>query len=147
MKKFCFILIIIASFNVNYGQTYTIDNTFNPTDNGIYNQFVGLYGTILNNGKILTSEGIGTGGPPLLFGLFAVEPCIYRLNNDGSIDNSFAKVNLDYLTQRFFANPSQGNFITVNSNATGNGTELKSYNNNGIIDAAFNIPILSNNIS
>ncbi len=144
MKKFCFILIIIASFNVNYGQTYTIDNTFNPTDNGIYNQFVGLYGTILNNGKIITSEGIGTGGPPLLFGLFAVEPCIYRLNNDGSIDNSFAKVNLDYLTQRFFANPSQGNFITVNSNATGNGTELKSYNNNGIIDAAFNIPILSN---
>ncbi|WP_264558872.1 T9SS type A sorting domain-containing protein [Flavobacterium sp. N2270] len=145
MKKLYFILIIIASFNVNYGQTYTIDNTFNPTDNGIYNQFIGLYGTILNNGKILTSEGIGTRSPFFLDGPSALERCIYRLNNDGSVDNSFTKVNLDYLVKSFFANPNQGNFITVNNNVSGNSTELKSYNNNGIMDATFNVPILSRN--
>jgi uncharacterized delta-60 repeat protein len=132
MKKISILFILITS--IAFGQTYTIDNTFNPTDTGIYRQYVGKFGSLLNNGKILTVEGIGW-----------LNTDIYRLNSDGSIDNSFAKLNIPYSIDRFFANPIQGNFITVirNTNSNPENITLKRYDANGVEVSSFTSPIFT----
>jgi uncharacterized delta-60 repeat protein len=132
MKKISILFLLITS--MTFGQTYTIDNTFNPTDTGIYSQYVGKFGSLLNNGKILTVEGIGW-----------LNADIYRLNSDGSVDNSFSKLKIPYTIDRFFANPIQGNFITVirNTDSSPENITLKRYDANGVEISSFTSPIFT----
>ena len=132
MKKIIIFLILIHS--ITFAQTYTVDNTFNPSDTGVYSQYVGEFGTLLNDGKILTTEGYGLGYSD-----------IYRLNNDGSIDNSFSKLKIPYPIDDLFANPISGNFITVIGNLYSDSTTIKSYDANGVPVLYFTSPIFTKN--
>lgn len=127
MKKITIILIFISA--ISYGQTYSLDNTFNPSDTGVYSQYIGEYGVVLNNGKILTTGG-----------LEVINTDIYRLNSDGSVDNSFTKLNIPYSIDRFFANRILGNFITVKGSIDSEDTTLKSYDANGVEISSFTSP-------
>lgn len=127
MKKITILLIFISA--ISYGQTYSIDNTFNPSDKGVYSQYVGEFGAVLNNGKILTTEGFGRGYTD-----------IYRLNSDGSVDDSFAKLNIPYSIEHLFANRILGNFITVKGDIYSDDTTLKSYDANGVEISSFTSP-------
>lgn len=113
-------------------QTFDVDPSFNPSDQGKYHQHIGEYGVPLNSGKILTTDGIGWAYTK-----------IYRLNNDGSKDNSFSELSLPYSIEGFFANPIQGNCITVDSDSNYQTTTLQSYNliNNSLIPS-FSISVL-----
>lgn len=128
MKKITILFILIAS-NAQ-AQTFTVDNSFNPSDLGVYAQDLGKRGVILDNGKILTSRD-GTEG-------------IYRLNSDGSSDNSFTKTPEPLTTSAkfFFANKLSGNYIVpVNSQSSPDNTSLKSYNSDGSSSSSFTPPI------
>jgi hypothetical protein len=128
MKKITIIFILIAS--IAQAQTFTVDNTFNPSDLGVYAQDLGKWGVILDNGKILTSKD-GTKG-------------IYRLNSDGSEDNSFTKTPEPETTSAkiFFANKLSGNYIVpVNSQSSQDNTSLKSYNSDGSLNSSFSSPV------
>jgi uncharacterized delta-60 repeat protein len=127
MKKITIILIFITS--IGFGQTYSLDNTFNPSDTGVYSQYVGEYGVVLNSGKILTTGGLEVRNTD-----------IYRLNSDGSLDNSFTKLNIPYSIDRFFANRILGNFITVKGSIDSEDTTLKSYDANGVEISSFTSP-------
>lgn len=128
MKKIIILFILIAS--IAQAQTFTVDDTFNPSDLGVYAQDLGKWGVILDNGKILTSQD-GTKG-------------IYRLNSDGSADNSFTKTPEPQTTSAkiFFANKLSGNYIVpINSQSPPDNTSLKSYNSNGSLNSSFTSPI------
>lgn len=133
MKKITIAFILIASI-IN-AQTFTIDKTFNPSDLGIYSQDNGKWGIILDNGKILTSQD-GTEG-------------IYRLNSDGSADNTFTKTPGPLSSAKiFFANKTSGNYIVpFNIDGSPDATGLKSYNPNGSLNTSFSSPVLSYNSS
>jgi uncharacterized delta-60 repeat protein len=133
MKKITLILIFISTICI--GQTYTIDNNFNPSDTGIYSQIVGGDGVILNDGKILTIKGIGWGYAD-----------IYRLNTDGSKDTSFTELNLPYSIDRFFANSIQGNFITAKGTSNSDNTTLQCYDSNGLVVTSFSTPIFTKTV-
>lgn len=126
----------LCSLVVANAQTFTVDTTFNPSDTGVYHQFVGLYGTVLNNGKIITTENMISGAP---FDIGA-PGSIYRLNSDGSIDNSFTRIDVSDFVNQLFANTDQGNFITVILDSDTGSRKLKSYDNNGTVVAAFTSP-------
>ncbi|WP_163410073.1 T9SS type A sorting domain-containing protein [Flavobacterium ajazii] len=100
----------------------------------MYSQYVGKFGIPLNDGKILTTEGYGLGYRD-----------IYRLNNDGSIDNSFSKLQIPYPVDYLFANPISGNFITVMGNSYSDSTTIKSYDANGVPVSYFTSPIFTKN--
>ena len=136
MKKIYFLLMSLCSLVVANAQTFTVDTTFNPSDTGVYHQFVGLYGTVLNNGKIITTENMISGAP---FDIGA-PGSIYRLNSDGSIDNSFTRIDVSDFVNQLFANTDQGNFITVILDSDTGSRKLKSYDNNGTVVAAFTSP-------
>ncbi|MBC5836828.1 T9SS type A sorting domain-containing protein [Flavobacterium muglaense] len=132
MKKITILFILIVS--LTQAQTFTVDNRFNPSDLGVYAQDLGKWGVILDNGKILTSKD-GTEG-------------IYRLNSDGSADNSFTKTSEPLTTNAkfFFANKLSGNYIVpFNSQSSPDNTSLKSYNSDGSLSSSFTPPIFSYN--
>ncbi|WP_264537537.1 delta-60 repeat domain-containing protein [Flavobacterium sp. N1736] len=127
MKKITIVFILIAS--IAQAQTFTVDNTFNPSDLGVYSQNIGKWGIILDNGKILTSKDDTEG--------------VYRLNSDGSTDNSFTKTPGPLSSAKlFFANKTNGNYILpINVDAPSSSTILKSYNSNGSLNATFIPPV------
>ncbi|MGH2664390.1 T9SS type A sorting domain-containing protein [Flavobacterium sp.] len=128
MKKITLLFLIVSS--ISFGQNFVLDPTFNPSDTGIYTEEIGTKGVFLDNGKILTGQGFG------------MSPSIFRLNNDGSVDNTFPQLMIDYYIDRFFADKALGNFITTShSYDTNNEIALRSYNANGGLINSFTSPI------
>jgi uncharacterized delta-60 repeat protein len=134
MKKIAFTLFLFSS--IVFGQNYSIDNTFNPTDTGVFNQDIGSNGNILDNGKILS---LNNGTP------FLERKKLFRLNADGSIDNTFPTIISNYYIDGLFANKALGNFIISFINQSTNQINIKSYDANGIISSTFITPTFSYN--
>lgn len=131
MKKT--LLFLVFSLNL-YAQAPPLDNTFNASETGVYQQHIGRNGAVLPSGKILTSftEGNGTSSNVIL------------LNADGSLDNTFNS-NATYIASseiRIFPK-SDGKFITFTGSYDSYDPMLfKSFNADGTLDATFTQPVL-----
>lgn len=134
MKKIYFLFFFIAFLSQN-GIAQTIDNTFNPTDNGAYQQNIGTKSVLLPDGKLLSVYD-----NPLL----GINHKIIKLNSDGSVDPVFNYTDQSYIDE-IFVKPD-GKFVTTvfsHNEISGNST-IKSYNADGTINTGFTIPVFEN---
>ncbi|SHI73691.1 T9SS type A sorting domain-containing protein [Flavobacterium terrae] len=123
-----------------FSQNRTIDNTFNPSETGIFQQNIGRNGVLLPNGKILTVyhqiDGYSDGK-------------VILLNSDGSIDNSFScpasVVNVNNSADYKIYAKNDGSFLTLlgYSDSSGNNFSLKSFTSTGSLVSNFTSPQFS----
>lgn len=135
MKKIYFLLLFFAFLSQN-GSAQTIDNTFNPTDNGTYEQNIGINSVLLADGKLLAVYEHPTGILPYRK--------IVRLSADGSIDPTFNFTDQGYMSEIFVK--SDGKFmvpIDTYNDISGNMT-VKCYNADGSLNTGFTFPVFEN---
>ena len=130
MRNF-YLLILLLSLKI-IAQIPTIDNTFNTKDNGNYEQYIGSSSVLLPDGKLLS---VYDNSP---------NEKIVRLNQDGSIDNTFNYTDKTYSPKIFVK--SDGKFLAsiVNFNDIDGNTTIKSYNADGTLNVNYNIPKFKN---
>ncbi|CAM3693389.1 hypothetical protein FSS13T_15160 [Flavobacterium saliperosum S13] len=136
MKKIYFLLLFFAFLSQNgSAQSPTIDNSFNPNDNGTYQQNIGTKSALLPDGKLLSVYE----NPSI--GLFRD---IIRLNADGSIDETFNYTDQLYTNEIFVK--SDGKFLTTvdSYNEVSGNMTIKCYNADGSVNNSFAIPVFEN---
>ncbi|REH01919.1 T9SS type A sorting domain-containing protein [Flavobacterium aquicola] len=134
MKQIYF-LFFICCFNT-FAQLPEIDNSFNPNDNGVYDQYIGRGSIVLADGKLLTF--LNENNPQI----------IKRLNQDGSIDKTFNHTDNNYFIDNIFAKTNGDFALTIeNYNDIDNNWAVKYYNADGTVDKNFNIPVFNKSIS
>ena len=129
------IILLLFISSLTFAQTYTIDNTFNPSDLGIYNQDLGRAGAFLNNGKLLTLNE---------YGLNSSDRYVNRRNIDGSVDNSYTNSPIPLSMSGMFVNKMLGNFVTLNVGTNSNEIYFNSYDINGVLITSFISPVFYN---
>ncbi|TDE45046.1 T9SS type A sorting domain-containing protein [Flavobacterium rhamnosiphilum] len=129
--KNLYLLILLLSLKT-IAQIPTIDNTFNTNDNGNYEQYIGKNSALLPDGKLLS---VYNNSP---------NEKIIRLNQDGRIDNTFNYTDKTFV-QKIYVK-SDGKFLVTisNNNDVAGSTSIKSYNDNGTLNANFTIPKFDN---
>jgi uncharacterized delta-60 repeat protein len=131
--KNLYLFILFLSLKT-IAQIPTIDNTFNTTDNGNYQQYIGRESLLLSDGKLLS-----------IYGQTGPYSKIIRLNQDGSIDTTFNYTDQNSSGSKIYVK-SDGKFlITIQNynNITGS-TSIKSYNADGTLDVNFTSPKFDN---
>ncbi len=134
-------LYLLLFFNLTlFSQNRTIDNTFNPSETGTFQQNIGRNGVLLSNGKILTVyhqiDGYSDGK-------------VILLNSDGSIDNSFScpasVVNVNHSADYKIYAKNDGSFLTLlgSSDTSYNSFSLKSFTSTGALVNNFTSPQFS----
>lgn len=130
--KNLYLLILLLSIKT-IAQIPTIDNTFNTNDNGNYEQYIGKNSVLLPDGKLLSVYNESPNEK------------IIRLNQDGSIDNTFKFPSDQIYVQKIYVK-SDGKFLVTisNNNNVAGSTSIKSYNSNGTLNTNFNVPKFEN---
>ena len=133
MKKlYPFLLLLSAAA---FAQVGTVDNSFNPADNGAYRQYIGGDFYDAETGSIVsgTSSVVRLPDGKYLINYYNMGSGVYRLNADGSVDTSFT-LNTDP-GSKIYLQPDGKIYVLGNS-----ATILKRYNANGTIDNTFTPP-------
>lgn len=120
MKKIYLLLFLFLSLKL-LAQTPEADPSFNPKDNGIYQQKIGFGAVVLPNNKILS-----------VYQSSLIEYNVLLLNPDGSPDKTFNTT--DSFTSkdiRIFAK-SDGGFLTLDYSG-----KLRAFNADGTANSAF----------
>lgn len=128
-----FYILLVLSLNL-FAQAPPIDNTFNSSETGVYQQKIGRHGVLLPNSKILTSYSDGN----------LTSSKVLLLNTDGSLDNSFNSDATSIGSSDIMIYPkSDGKFITFTGayNST-DVMKFRSFNADGTINTSFTEPVL-----
>ena len=123
MKKILSSLVLFA-YSMLYSQAPTIDNTFNPADNGTYQEYIGTDAVLVPNNKFLVR-----------YSYYNSESSVKRINADGSFDTTFNSPSV--YCEAIYAK-SDGKFITL-----GGTTPLRSYFADGTEDTSFTSPTIN----
>ncbi|MFH7010436.1 T9SS type A sorting domain-containing protein [Flavobacterium sp. FlaQc-52] len=127
MKKFYLLLLLFLSLKL-LAQNPGLDPTFNPKDDGVYQQKIGSGAVLLPNNKILSVYKNGQ-----------VECNVLLLNPDGSRDNTFnTTASFSSKDIRIFAK-SDGAFLTLDYSG-----KLKAFHADGTVNAGFTITTIKN---